>query len=57
ITIEQLEAILMDLAALAIKLNKPLSARLFPIPGKKVGEMTAFNSPYLVDCRIFGVED
>ncbi|NEQ71501.1 MAG: DUF711 family protein, partial [Symploca sp. SIO2D2] len=42
ITIEQLEAILMDLAALAIKLNKPLSARLFPIPGKKVGEMTAF---------------
>ncbi|NER97954.1 MAG: DUF711 family protein [Symploca sp. SIO1B1] len=57
ITIEQLEAILMDLAALAIKLNKPLSARLFPIPGKKAGEMTAFNSPYLVDCRIFGVED
>jgi len=55
ITIEQLEAILMDLAALAIKLNKPLSARLFPIPGKKAGEMTAFNSPYLVDCKIFGV--
>ncbi|NES20654.1 MAG: DUF711 family protein [Symploca sp. SIO3E6] len=55
ITIEQLEAILMDLAALAIKLNKPLSARLFPIPGKKAGEMTAFNSPYLVDCRIFSV--
>ncbi|NEP58652.1 MAG: DUF711 family protein [Symploca sp. SIO2G7] len=53
ITIEQLEAILMDLAALAIKLNKPLSARLFPIPGKKTGEMTAFNSPYLVNCRIF----
>ena len=55
ITMEQLEAILMDLAALAIKLNKPLSARLFPMPGKKAGEMTAFNSPYLVDCRIFRV--
>ncbi len=56
ITIEQLEAILIDLAALAIKLNKPLSARLFPMPGKKAGEMTAFNSPYLVDCRIFRVD-
>ncbi|MGK7875251.1 MAG: DUF711 family protein [Xenococcaceae cyanobacterium] len=53
ITIEKLEAILIDLAALAIKLDKPLSARLFPIPGKKAGEMTAFNSPYLVDCKIF----
>ena len=56
ITIEKLEAILIDLAALAIKLNKPLSARLFPMPGKKVGEMTKFNSPYLVDCKIFRVD-
>ena len=55
ITLEKLEAILIDLAALAIKLDKPLSARLFPIPGKKAGEMTAFNSPYLVDCQIFQV--
>ncbi|MBD1936064.1 DUF711 family protein [Microcoleus sp. FACHB-68] len=56
ITIETLEAILIDMAALAIKLDKPLSARLFPILGKKEGEMTAFNSPYLVDCKIFKVE-
>jgi uncharacterized protein (UPF0210 family) len=56
ITVEKLQAILLDLAALAIKLNKPLSARLFPIPGKRAGEMTAFNSPYLVDCKIFKVD-
>jgi uncharacterized protein (UPF0210 family) len=56
ITIEKITAILIDMATLAIKLDKPLSARLFPIPGKKAGEMTAFNSPYLVDCRIFNVE-
>lgn len=56
ITIEKLAAILTDLATLAIKLDKPLSARLFPIPGKKAGEMTNFNSPYLVDCQIFAVE-
>jgi uncharacterized protein len=56
ITIEKITAILIDMATLAIKLDKPLSARLFPIPGKKAGEMTAFNSPYLVDCRIFNVD-
>lgn len=56
VSIEKIEAILLDMAALAIKLNKPLAARLFPIPGKKAGEMTAFDSPYLVDCQIFAVE-
>ncbi len=55
ITIEKIAAILIDMATLAIKLDKPLSARLFPIPGKKAGEMTAFTSPYLVNCKIFTV--
>lgn len=45
-------AILLDVAALAIKLNKPLSARLLPVPGKKAGDRTDFRSPHLVDCRI-----
>jgi uncharacterized protein len=56
ITIEKITAILIDMATLAIKLDKPLSARLFPIPGKNAGEMTAFDSPYLVNCRIFNVD-
>ncbi len=56
ISIEKIAAILIDLATLAIKLDKPLSARLFPIPDKKAGEMTKFNSPYLVDCQIFQVD-
>ncbi|ODG97408.1 hypothetical protein A4S05_13395 [Nostoc sp. KVJ20] len=56
ITIEKITALLIDMATLAIKLNKPLSARLFPIPNKKAGEMTTFNSPYLVDCKIFTVD-
>ncbi|MCT7948708.1 DUF711 family protein [Ancylothrix sp. C2] len=55
ISVEKLEAILLDVASLAIKLDKPLSARLFPIPGKKSGEMTVFDSPYLVNCKIFDV--
>jgi uncharacterized protein (UPF0210 family) len=55
IAVEKIEAILLDMARLAITLDKPLSARLLPAPGKKAGKMTAFDSPYLVDCRVFGV--
>jgi len=45
-------AVLLDVAALAVKLDKPLSARLLPVPGKKAGDRTDFRSPYLVDCLI-----
>lgn len=55
ITIEAIAALLIDMATLAIKLDKLLSTRLFPILNKKVGKMTTFNSPYLVDCKIFTV--
>ncbi|MBE9198503.1 MULTISPECIES: DUF711 family protein [unclassified Nodularia (in: cyanobacteria)] len=56
ITVDKIAAILIDLSTLAIKLNKPLSARLFPIPNKQAGEMTSFSSPYLVDCHVFAVD-
>ncbi len=55
ITVEKIEGILLEVATLAVTLNKPLSARLLPAPGKKAGEMTAFDSPYLVNCRVFSV--
>ncbi len=54
--VEKIEATLLDMATLAIQLDKPLSARLFPVPGKKAGEMTSFKSPYLIDCKIFKIE-
>jgi uncharacterized protein (UPF0210 family) len=44
-----LAKVIADVASLAARLGKPLSARLLPAPGKRVGEMTAFGSPYLVD--------
>jgi hypothetical protein len=44
--------LLLDVAALAWRLNKPLSARLFPVPGKRAGECTAFSSPYLTNTLI-----
>lgn len=43
ITQRQIERILSDVAMLAFKWKKPLSARLLPAKGKSAGERTAFN--------------
>jgi uncharacterized protein len=40
---QQLERIIGDMASLAFKWHKPLTARLIPAPGKKAGERTDFN--------------
>ena len=52
VTVEQLARIIGDMASLAVKLRKPLSARLMPIPGKKPGDRTEFNDPFLVNATI-----
>jgi uncharacterized protein (UPF0210 family) len=49
---EAIAHLLLDVATLAWRLNKPLSARLFPVPGKRAGESTAFSSPYLTNTRL-----
>jgi hypothetical protein len=36
-------------------LNKPLSARLMPIPGKKAGEITDYNFDYFVNSKIMNI--
>jgi hypothetical protein len=54
-TSDQLAAILLDLACLGQRLDKPLTARLMPIPGKKAGEMTNFDFPYFANSRIMAV--
>jgi hypothetical protein len=40
---EQLERIMGDVASLAFKWHKPLTARLIPAPGKKTGDRTDFD--------------
>lgn len=45
----EIAGLLLDVATLAWRLNKPLSARLFPVPGKQAGEYTSFTSPYLTN--------
>ncbi|HEX6121858.1 MAG TPA: DUF711 family protein [Ktedonobacterales bacterium] len=52
---ERVAALLMDMAALAYRLRKPLSARLFLVPGGQAGEMTSFRSPFLTNTRILPV--
>jgi hypothetical protein len=52
VTEEQLARIIGDMAALAVKWKKPLSARLMPVKGKKAGESTEFNDPFLVNAVI-----
>jgi len=49
---EQLSLIIGDMATLAVKWHKPLSARLLPALGKGWGEMTEFDDPFLVNATL-----
>jgi uncharacterized protein len=49
---DQLAAILGDVASLSVKWHKPLSARLLPVAGKKAGDQTEFDDPFLVNAKI-----
>ena len=48
-SVEAMARLLLDVATLAVRLRKPLSARLFPVPAKQAGERTTFSSPYLTN--------
>jgi uncharacterized protein (UPF0210 family) len=52
IGVDQLARIFGDVAALAWKWHKPLSARLQPVAGKKAGELTEFSGPFLFNTRL-----
>jgi len=55
IGVDQLARILGDVASLAWKWNKPLSARLQPIAGKKAGDRTEFGGPFLFNTTLHEV--
>jgi uncharacterized protein (UPF0210 family) len=48
----QLAAVLLDISALAMRLDKPLTARLMPIPGKQAGDPTNFNFDFFANSRV-----
>jgi uncharacterized protein (UPF0210 family) len=49
---DKIQNLLLDVSMLALRLGKPLMARLLPIPGRHTGEMTNIDSPYLINCTI-----
>jgi uncharacterized protein (UPF0210 family) len=55
ISVEQMTRIFGDVAALAWKWKKPLSARLQPVAGRKAGDQTQFSSPFLFNTTLHAV--
>jgi uncharacterized protein (UPF0210 family) len=52
----ELAALIRDVAALSTKLHKPLSARLFLIPGKKAGDRAEFSNPFLTSSVVMKLD-
>jgi len=53
---EQLASLLLDVAALALRLDKPLTARLMPIPNKKAGDPTGFDFAFFANSRVMALD-
>jgi uncharacterized protein (UPF0210 family) len=52
---ERICAVMRDTGTMAFKLNKPLTVRLFPVPGLQAGELTAFESDDLCNCAVMAL--
>ena len=55
-TAEQLVPLLLDLSALAVRLDKSLTARLMPIPGKKAGDETSFDFGFFANSKVMSLD-
>lgn len=56
VSADQIAALLLDLSALALRLDKPLTARLMPIPGKKAGDPTGFDFAFFANSKVMALE-
>lgn len=54
-SIEKIAALMRDTGTMAYRLNKPLTVRVFPVPGLKAGDLTAFESDDLCNCAVLAV--
>jgi uncharacterized protein (UPF0210 family) len=52
----QIAALLLDLSALALRLDKPLTARLMPVPGKQAGDPTSFDFAFFANSKVMALE-
>ena len=55
-TAEQIVPLLLDLCALALRLDKPLTARLMPVPGKKAGDDTNFDFGFFANSKVLALD-
>jgi len=51
-----LARLLFDVAALSVRLHKPLTARLMPLPGKVAGDPVHFDFAYFADGGVLSVD-
>ena len=52
VTEQALAALMLDVAGLADRWQKPLSCRVFPLPTKVAGEKTTFDFPHMMNAAI-----
>ena len=55
-TVDEVAPILLDLAALAHRLDKPLTARLMPIPRAQAGDFTGFDFDYFTNSQVMSID-
>jgi len=56
LTAEEMTPLLLDISALAMRLDKPLTARLMPIPGKRAGDAAEFDFGFFANSRVMALE-
>ncbi len=54
-SVAALTSTILDVAALASRYGKPLSARLLPAPGKRAGDVVHFDNPHLVGAKVMAL--
>lgn len=52
---DKIAGLMADTGTMAFRLNKPLTVRLFPVPGLQAGELTQFESDDLCNCAVMAV--
>lgn len=53
--VNKISALMRDTGTMAYRLNKPLTVRLFPVPGLRAGDHTTFKSDDLCNCAVLSV--
>jgi len=52
VSVEAIQALLTDVAALSLRLNKPLTARLMPVPNMQASEKTNFDFDFFKNGKV-----